>query len=440
MAVYRMRNRAQNYDWGSRRMVPAMQAGHGESITPTAEPVAEIWMGTHPRGLSSVDTPAEGALPLPVVLGRSGPEELPFLFKILTAERGLSIQTHPSRAMAVAGFRREEAQGVDIGAPHRTYRDQNHKPELLCAIHDFWGLRGFRPLSELQSEMRGLAAALHEEAVMPLRNLLQQFVADPGVASWREVFATLLSMAEAGETAALERSLHAYCGGSPAGDSPPEDAKSHRNDRYWWCRELLRQFPGDVGAAAPLYLNLVHLHPGEAVFLEAGVLHAYLYGAGVELMASSDNVLRAGCTSKHVDRGELLQTVSFTCDPPVVVQPATVPCGAGTLLRYRTVAEEFELLRLSFPQDRSDSTQLPGVELVKAGGAAVVLAVGGTVQVGNDPSDEGSGVEESVILQSTESALVDYTTRRFLVQGRPEATVYVASLPGTISCGEGAGS
>lgn len=487
MAVYRMRNRAQNYDWGSRWMVPALQTADGESLSPTEEPVAEIWMGTHPRGPSSVEIDSRDTVLLSEILSRSGSGELPYLFKILTAERGLSIQTHPTQAMARDGFAWEESQGIDIAAPHRTYRDRNHKPELLCAVDEFWGLRGFRPLSELQREMRGLAEMLTEEAgeadkaeeadraeeaVNQLREVLQRFVADPGVAVWREVFATLLRIAESGETTAVERALHAYCSDDGSGDRRPGDSAAaddppDRNNRYWWCRELMRQFPGDLGAAAPLYLNLIHLRPGEAVFLEAGVLHAYLYGAGVELMASSDNVLRAGCTSKHVDRPELLRTVQFTFDPPAVVEPDTVTCGDGTLLRYRTGAQEFELVRFSLsskpegPQkpagpgspDSTDGAALGGHPLgggmtfAKRGGAAIVLAVGGAVEVtampSESPRDPAGGIADSVgpvVLHSTESALVDYETQRVSLRGRSAATVYVAGTPGTIICAGDAAS
>lgn len=429
MAVYRMRNHAQNYDWGSRRMIPALQAAGSGVVHLNPEPVAEIWMGTHPRGPSSVEIVHGGIEPLTELLSRGGDGELPFLFKILTAERGLSIQTHPSRAMAEEGFHREETQGVDIGAAHRTYRDRNHKPELLCAVDDFWGLRGFRPLHELKKEMARFAKELHSEATSPLRAALERFVAVPGEATWREAFATLLRMAESGETAALEHALHSYCGDpGAAGDKPDRD------NRYWWCRELMRQFPGDAGAAAPLYLNLVHLHPGEAVFLEAGVLHAYLYGAGVELMASSDNVLRAGCTSKHVNRSELLRTLTFTFESAAVNQPETVFCGGAELLRYRTAAAEFELLRCSLRCSLRSGEQARRVELTKDRGAAIVLSVGSSAQVSVGGLDAESSSAPPVALASTESALVDYETNRFSIDVRSPGTVYVASVPGAITC------
>lgn len=428
MAVFRMRNHAQNYDWGSRWMLPALRAAGAGAVDLDPDPVAELWMGTHPRGPSSADVGHEGSVPLTEVLSRSGDGELSFLFKILTAERGLSIQTHPSQEMAEEGFAREEAQGINIGAPHRTYRDRNHKPELLCAVDEFWGLRGFRPLPELQQEMARFVTKLDSETVVPLRTALEHFVAVPGEATWREAFAALLRIAETEDTDAFERALCSYCGDPGAAKDEPA-----RDDRYWWCRELMRQFPGDAGAAAPLYLNVVHLHPGEAVFLEAGVLHAYLYGAGVELMASSDNVLRAGCTSKHVDRSELLRTLSFRFEPAVVRHPDRVSCGGAELFRYQTAAEEFELLRYS--SDAEESTRR--VKLTKDRGAAIVLALGGSVRVTVASVDSEPGSEATVSLSATESALVDYETNRFFLDFPASGTVYVASLPGAITCQPG---
>lgn len=425
MAVYRMRNHVQTYDWGSKWMLPALRAAGDGPVHPHPRPVAEIWMGTHPRGPSSVELGPEGHVPLTEILNRFGAGELSFLFKILTAERGLSIQSHPSKKMAEEGFYREEAQGIDIDAPHRTYRDTNHKPELLCAVDDFWGLRGFRPLPELQQEMARFVTELDAETMNPLRTALEHFVAVPGEATWRDAFAALLQVAETEETAAFQRALHSYCGDPGAVKDEPE-----RDDRYWWCRELMRQFPGDSGAAAPLYLNLVHVHPGEAFFLEAGVLHAYLYGAGVELMASSDNVLRAGCTSKHVDRSELLRTLAFRFESAGVSQPDMTSCGGAELFRYRTQAEEFELLRCS--SHPGEPTRR--IELTKDRGAVVVLSVGTSVQVTVKGADTESHREAAVVLASTESALVDDETKRFSIDLHAPGTVYLASLPGAVAC------
>jgi len=388
--------------------------------------VAEIWMGTHPRGPSYAETSPGTYEPLTEVLGRVGARELPFLFKILTAERGLSIQTHPSQALAREGFQRETAEGIDRGAPHRMYRDRNHKPELLCAVDDFWGLRGFRPLEELQTEMQGFMNVLQQPAADTLRGALQVFVSSPTESTWREAFAALLQSAEGAARAAVVSALQTYCGTSNLGSSEPK-----RDNRYWWCRELLRQFPGDLGAAAPLYLNLVHLNPGEAIFLEAGVLHAYLYGAGVELMAASDNVLRAGCTSKHVDRRELLRALGFVLEPAAVLSPAAEMCGDGRMTRYRTSADEFELLRYALPPGVNHGR----ISLTKSReSVAVVLSLGTTAGVFEEPKQLPAVMGRSVELSSTEAAVVDYGTDRFMVELHAGGVAYVAGVPGAITC------
>jgi mannose-6-phosphate isomerase len=388
-------------------------------------------MGTHSRGPSFVESAGGGVVPVAEQLGRNGARDVPFLFKILTAERGLSIQTHPSRELAEQGFDREDSLGIALDAPHRTYRDRNHKPELLCAVEDFWGLRGFRPLPELATEMERFAEWVRHPSLSPLRVALERFVAAPGTSTWRDAFAELLQIAESGETGPLDDALQTYCADA---DFDSATGQPLRDSRYWWCRELSRQFPKDAGSVAPLYLNLVHLRPGEAVFLEAGVLHAYLYGAGVELMASSDNVLRAGCTSKHVDRPELLRTLQFTFEAAAVVQPEAVPCGPGELLRFRTPAEEFELVRCSVTTGTDRGGQNTRLELTKDRGAAIVLTLGGAVAVNGDIGADSSDSGPTVELSPTESALVDYETDRISVEMSPGATVYVAGEPGAIAC------
>lgn len=409
-----------------------------------AAPIAEVWMGSHPRGTSILE---ESGTPLSrylhddperrlgsraATLAPPGDDQpgLPFLFKILTAEKGLSIQSHPTRERAASGYAAEERAGVPLDAPHRNYRDRNHKPELILALGDFWGLRGFRPLDELAREMAAFAASLVEPELAGVRRTLEEFVAAPGEEGWRRAFAALVVPGENSSDGALSAALSgavdryaAAPGMASPGDSAPEEDRVARDDRYWWCRELARQFPGDIGAAAPLYLNLFHLQPGEAVFLAPGVLHAYLYGAGVEIMANSDNVLRAGCTGKHVDVPELLASLSFAADPATVIAPAAQPIGGGGWLRrFETPAAEFELLEVGGGE--------AVVELEKREGPAVILAIAGGCRVAADSSSR------KVQLGPTESAFVDHATTRLRVDLDRDARVYVASLPGTVSARE----
>lgn len=407
--------------------------------SPASVPQAELWMGSHPRGESRVVRGRKEEQPLRsfleeragLALGERAMQllppdaeqpELPFLFKILTAEKGLSIQAHPSREAAATGFAREEEAQIPVHAPHRNYRDTNHKPELICALGDFWGLRGFRPLDDLREEMVRLLAT-RESGLPALRVPLQAFVDKPDAETWGALLKILVDPQQAG----IERAALALVMDEAISSRVPENSPA-RDDRYWWCRELMRQFPGDPGAFAPLYLNLIRLSEGEAMFLEAGVLHAYLFGAGVELMANSDNVLRSGCTSKHVDAAELLSNLQLIFEKPRVLGDERNVCGEVTSRRYATSAREFELTRLVAGDTRGS------VRLRKRFGPAIVLAIGGVVVV------EGAGPEgearQTLALSPTESAFVEHETEAFTLRLAPGSQVFLAGIPDAVYCEE----
>ena len=423
-----MTNRIQTYAWGSSDAIAALQRRK-----PSGEPEAELWMGTHPRSPSSITYSAGEGISLedhirrnPRTLGdraeslgavEGGFRGVPFLLKVLAVERALSIQAHPDREQAREGFDREDRNGVLRDAPERTYRDRNHKPELVCPLSEFWGLCGFRPAAELVKEMRAFRKELYREsparehgAAAGLGILLESidsYLEQPG---GRELYRLFVHFV--GSDDGTIRDLLVRAGARHA----EERAREHA--RYRWIGELLRQYPGDPGAIAPLYLNLLHLQPGEAVFLRPGVLHAYLRGTAVELMANSDNVLRAGCTNKHVDVPELLRIVRFVQSPPDRVEPSR----RGLLRVYPTAAEEFEL-SLFRPAHGTGGA----VRMTKTEGPAIILNAGGPV--------ECDGVE----LGSGRSLFVEHDTREWTVSGRPGAAlnggtiVFVAALPGTVS-------
>ncbi len=309
-------------------------------------------MGAHPQATSEVfhqgrwmslgdlirEAPAE-------ILGDRVAErfggELPFLFKVLAAAEPLSIQAHPDRAQARRGFRREDETGVGRDAPQRNYRDPNHKPELLCALTRFAMVRGFRPPGEIFSllERLGLPQLLPECRVLrggEASQALERFFADY----------MMLSASRLEE--ALEPAL------ARASELEATDAA------FRWVGKLATHYPGDRGALAPLILNFLELQPGEAVFTGPGVLHAYLDGVGVELMASSDNVLRGGLTSKHVDVPELLEVLRFEPQAPRILNPVTV---AG-IRSFETAAEEFVLEELEVTANR---------DFEGAGGSVAIL-------------------------------------------------------------------
>jgi len=358
--IYKLLNSIQDYEWGSPTAIPALLG----TPNPEGKPQAELWMGAHPKAPSRLLDPQEGAVdgcqhgagaPSSLAelvaaapeeaLGRPVAErfgkELPFLFKVLAAAKGLSIQVHPNLEQARAGFARENAAGIPLSSPERTYQDPNHKPEIICALTPFWGMCGFRPLKEIHAELARLgiagvggAAAAYEEAAPRATT-----DSAPGLRAFLE---RILSLAGEEREATLARALEA--------------CRSLRSEapRYDWVVRLGGQFPGDIGALAPLYLNLVLLEPGEALYLPAGELHAYLGGTGVELMANSDNVLRGGLTAKHVDLPELFSLLTFRTAPLEVVRPKRVN---DSLEQYPTPTSEFRLARITL--DHSSDYRAP---------------------------------------------------------------------------------
>ncbi|GHG77035.1 mannose-6-phosphate isomerase, class I [Streptomyces griseocarneus] len=329
----RLVNPVRPYAWGSTTAIPELLG-----TPPTGEPQAELWMGAHPAAPSRVDRGAG-----PVALGdviaadpegelgaataqRFGPG-LPFLLKLLAAADPLSLQVHPDLGQATAGFAEEEARGVPRDAAHRNYKDANHKPELICALTPFDGLCGFRA-PDATAE---LLAALGVDSLKPYADLLH---AHPESAALREMLTAVLSAERTAMAETVTAAAHA-AERLAAGDHPHRAA-------YAAYASIARHYPGDPGVIAAMLLNHVRLQPGEALYLGAGVPHAYLEGLGVEIMANSDNVLRCGLTPKHVDVPELLRVVRFEATEPRVLRPEADPDGAEV---YETPVEEFRLSR-----------------------------------------------------------------------------------------------
>ena len=385
----------QHYAWGSREAIPALLG----LPAPAEQPWAELWMGGHPAAPSQVLAPG-GAVALDrliaerpaeilgaEVAGRFGPR-LPYLFKVLAAARPLSIQCHPDPEAARRGFQREERLGIPRDARERSYRDDGHKPELIAALGPFEALCGFRPPAEIAARLR--AAGVRE--VEPELAALER----DGLAGF---FPALMGM-EAGRA---ERAVREAAAGL-AGDDSREAA---------WVRRLAREFPRDPAVLAPLYLTYLELARDQALHLGAGVLHAYLEGTGLEIMASSDNVLRGGLTDKHVDVGELCRVVRFEPLAPRPIAPEPVAPG---LWRYRTPVREFEL---SFAELGQGAQELAG------GGPAIVLCLGPACRIAGAEGapSEGAPVE----LARGGAALVTAAAGRVRLEG--EGRAYIASVP-----------
>ncbi|MFE2611501.1 mannose-6-phosphate isomerase, class I [Streptomyces mirabilis] len=323
----RLDNTVRPYAWGSTTAIPRLLG-----VEPTGEPQAEMWMGAHPGAPSRT---ARG--PLDEVIGEDPEKELgraavakfgprlPFLLKILAAGAPLSLQVHPNLEQAKEGYEDEELRGIPISAAHRNYKDANHKPELICALTEFDGLCGFRSPDETAE----LLAGLDVDSLKPYVDLLH---AHPEDAALREVLTAVLS-ADPDDMAHTVTETAAACARLGGAYAPYADIAHH--------------YPGDPGVIAAMLLNYVQLQPGEALFLGAGVPHAYLNGLGVEIMANSDNVLRCGLTPKHVDVPELLRVVRFEASDPGVLRPEASPDGEEV---YATPIDEFRLSRYALAE------------------------------------------------------------------------------------------
>ncbi len=345
-----LENPIKHYAWGSRDALATLCG----RPAPAAQPEAELWMGTHPAGPSLlagrgnlrelVAADPENALGSRV-RAEFG-DSLPFLLKLLAAKEPLSLQAHPSLERARAGFDREEAAGVPLGASSRCYKDPNHKPELLCALTPFHALVGFRPIEATRrlfealdtAELAPVLATLRGDTAAALRALFEFVVSSPA--------ATRAELADA----------------TLAGCRAKLGTASEFSREYAWGVRIGELYPGDSGIALALALNLLVLEPGEAIYLPAGNLHAYLEGTGVEIMASSDNVLRGGLTPKHVDVPELLAVLDFHAGPASLAQTER----RGVETRYLTPTREFTLSRFDLADASVEVSAVLGPEIVVA--------------------------------------------------------------------------
>ncbi|MFI6038193.1 mannose-6-phosphate isomerase, class I [Streptomyces sp. NPDC051315] len=358
----RLVNTVRPYPWGSATALPALMG-----TTPDGSPQAELWMGAHPgapsrverdgrlRGLDQViEENPRGELG-DAVVRRFGPR-LPFLVKLLAADAPLSLQVHPDPARAAAGHERENARGIPLDAPHRTYRDPQHKPEMIVALTPFEGLCGFRPPHESAELLDGLRLNWLAPYARTLRSA-------PEEAALREVFSAFLS---------LSPDRLAEVGGALASATR---RPGPLREEFAVYDGLSRAHPGDPGVPAALLVRHVRLAPGEALFLGAGVPHAYLRGLGVEIMAASDNVLRCGLTDKHVDVPELLRVVRFTALPTPLVRPVREGDGEGNGEEvYPAPVDDFRLSRLVL-RAGDGARALPGLR------PQILVCTGGTVRV-----------------------------------------------------------
>ncbi|WP_435135484.1 mannose-6-phosphate isomerase, class I [Actinacidiphila sp. bgisy144] len=359
----RLTNTIRPYAWGSTTAIPELLG-----TPPTGEPQAEMWMGAHPGAPSRIDR-GQGPVALDTVIDadpaaelgeaavkRFGPR-LPFLFKVLAAGAPLSVQVHPDLAQAASGYADEEARGIPLDAPNRNYKDANHKPEMIVALSPFDGLCGFRH----PAEAADLIDALGVPALTPYVDILR---AQPEDQALREVLSAVLGA----EPDAMAETVRAATEAATRLAQTPGSAHAAAYAAY---AKAAHSFPGDRGVIAAMLLNYVRLQPGEALYLGAGIPHAYLDGLGVEIMANSDNVLRCGLTPKHIDVPELMRIVRFEAGDPGVLRPEAGPDGEEL---YPAPIDEFRLSRYLLAPG-ADPRTLP------AGTPQILLCTSGQVRL-----------------------------------------------------------
>ncbi len=411
--MFALRCAVRGYSWGSSTLLAEL-----EGRTPTGRPEAEVWMGAHPGAPAQVVLPDDGTqVPLDAYLAqdpaaRLGPAErfgrLPFLVKLLAAGEPLSIQAHPTLEQARAGFAAEEQAGIPVDAPHRNYRDDNHKPEMVVALTPFAALCGFRDTEASARSFERLAQVLTDHAdgqTSPEAASAAHLSLMLYGGRLQEVFSALLDprggwAASGWVEAAVEALGHAP-------DILEDDL------HLATAVGIAEHFPGDPGVMVSLLLHRVDLAPGQAVFLPAGNVHAYLHGLGVEVMAASDNVLRGGLTGKHVDVPELERVVDFTPLPVPYLNPAFDAEGHQL---FTPPVEEFQMERLDLPAAEGRA--------LAAHGPVIAVCVSGTVQV---RSAGASG--EVLTLGPGESVFLGADDAAATVHAEGTATVFSVTVP-----------
>ena len=316
-------NSVQNYAWGSKTALTELYG----VANPQQLPMAELWMGAHPKSSSKIEDASgqivslrdvidsqPSALLGDAVAKRFG--ELPFLFKVLCAAQPLSIQVHPNKRNSEIGFAKENAAGIPMDAAERNYKDPNHKPELVFALTPFLAMNAFREFSEIVSLLQPVAGA---------HTAIAHFLEQPNAERLSQLFAGLLSMQGEEKSRALAILKAAL--------------ETQQGEPWQTIRLIASFYPDDSGLFSPLLLNVVKLNPGEAMFLFAETPHAYLQGVALEVMANSDNVLRAGLTPKYIDIPELVANVKFDAKP--ANQLLTTPVKNGAELDFPIPVDDF---------------------------------------------------------------------------------------------------
>jgi len=348
--AYKLQGIHRHYEWGGKSYIPQLM--HVDNTI--GKPFAEYWMGAHPSAPALVQT-LDGVMPLDQLLvqdknqflgARTAAQfgTLPYLFKILDVEKMLSIQVHPSKEYAIKGFEKEQIAGIAIDAPHRNYKDQNHKPEVMVALSDFWLLHGFMPAIELKERLASIA---------PLQTLLPVFDQD----DYAGLYSHFMHLDQAAADAILKPLLALAV----------EEVASGKVDKahpHWWASQyyggVVPDSKIDKGILSIYILNIVYVPKYHGVFQGAGLLHAYLEGQNIELMANSDNVLRGGLTPKHIDIEELLQHIQFEPTYPNVLKGDPINSNE---LQFPCPVPDFGLTKIALTKGEAYTNETNSFEM-----------------------------------------------------------------------------
>jgi mannose-6-phosphate isomerase len=393
-AAFRLHGKVQHYAWGGFDFIP-----HLLGVEKNGQPYAEYWLGAHPAQSAEIDV--HGYLKKlnvfidenkDAVLGTRVAAQfgqLPYLLKVLDVRQMLSIQVHPSKAAAAAAFEEENKKGIALNAPHRNYKDQNHKPELMVALSDFWLLHGFKPVDQLKK-------------VLQARPDFQLSSITFETGDYKALYEKVMTMPQAEVNAVLEplitRLLPLY-----------DNGELLKQSEDFWAARAYKTFCKDGnydrGIFSIYFFNLVHLKKGEGIYQAAGLPHAYLEGQNVEIMAASDNVLRAGLTDKHIDISELMKHVRFEETVPNILLDE-----ARKETVYKSPAEEFELSEIRLREGETFSFETSTAEtLVLLEGTAAIrvqdeelqLKRGEAVLITAGAAVSGRGIADAQIFRAT---------------------------------------
>jgi len=397
MPIFRLSNTFKHYTWGSLGFIPRFLG-----TTPVkGKPVAEMWMGAHPNASSQIcigddqvslreyiqDHPVKTLGKVARQYGKG----LPFLLKVLAAAQPLSIQAHPSLEEAKDGFERENSLNIPLDSPLRNYKDENHKPEMICALTPFKVLCGFRPYREVAKNFRNSGLASFFSG-------LDKLEASSSSVDFKSFILKVLNLSGGEKQRALKKL-----------ELSLQENTGLDDDIRQVCLLLQKFYPGDTGLLAPLYLNVFNLDPGEALYLDAGVMHSYLEGAGIEIMANSDNVLRGGLTSKHIDLDELASILDFSPFEGGILNPTAQDSRMSV---YASRAREFTLRRLDLESGSPYQLETDNLPVI-------LLSENGSLQLSWD------GAAKTIL--RGESAFITADTGSVWLEG--ECRVWLASVP-----------